>query len=123
MHVERVLRLCSVHVKVDIDTGEVRWKWSSEICRGQFLVAADRFIHFGEYGHLASTDVDHQRAVVRAMTEIGVLAPPCYTAPALADGRLYLRNEEELVCIDLRRNEISPVSPKDVLQNPVGDDP
>jgi outer membrane protein assembly factor BamB len=30
------------------------------------------------------------------------LAGKCWTAPALAHGKLYLRNQAEIVCLDLR---------------------
>ena len=36
------------------------------------------------------------------MTARGLLAGRCFTAPALSRGLLYLRNEEELLCVDLR---------------------
>ncbi len=34
--------------------------------------------------------------------QASLLSGTCYTTPALVDGRLYLRSNEEMVCVDLR---------------------
>lgn len=88
---------------IDMATGEMRWEWESELDRGTLLSADGKLIALGEHGHLAALTADARRPRQLAMTERPILAAPCYSAPALAGGRLYLRNERELLCLDLRQ--------------------
>jgi outer membrane protein assembly factor BamB len=87
---------------VDLHTGELRWKWASPLARGSAVAAHGRFILWGEHGHLASLDVTPDKPVVRSLTENPLLSSPCYSAPALHRGLLYLRNETTLLCLSLR---------------------
>lgn len=75
--------------------------------RGSFLAADGNFYLFGEYGHLGCMKISPKEPVELAMTELPLLDRPCYSAPALADGRLYLRNEKRLLCLDLRGEHFS----------------
>jgi outer membrane protein assembly factor BamB len=88
---------------VELATGRLVWKWDSRLRHGASIAVEGRLILFGERGRLASVDVDPRSPVQRAMTEHPVLAHPCMTAPALNRGLLYLRNEETLLCLDLRK--------------------
>ncbi len=97
---------------VDMDTGKLQWKWQSVLDRGSAIAVADRFIMWGENGHLGSLDVNPHQLSPRSMTAQPMLAKPCYAAPALEAGRLYLRNETTLLCLDLRVPE--PVALVDV---------
>lgn len=45
---------------------------------------------------------------VRSLTRRPVLAAPAMSHPALHNGLLYLRNEQEMVCIDLRKEDAAP---------------
>lgn len=87
---------------LELLTGDVRWEWPDEIGRGTSLVVGDRFLLLGEHGHLASLDVDSQQVVLRSRTKEPVVHGPCYAAPALDHGRLYVRTNAELACFDLR---------------------
>ena len=70
---------------------------------GLTLLAADgKLLVLGEHGQLAALAADPRRARILAMTQQPILTAPCYSAPALYRGRLYLRNERELLCLDLR---------------------
>ncbi|MCA9122903.1 MAG: PQQ-binding-like beta-propeller repeat protein [Planctomycetaceae bacterium] len=87
---------------VDLATGDERWQYASNLRRGQALAVDDRIVVLGEFGHLAVFDINSREPSLRSITEDSVLNPPCYSAPALANGLLYLRNEEVLLCFDLR---------------------
>lgn len=87
---------------VDLNTGELQWKWQSELDRGSAIAAANRFILWGENGHLGSLEVSADEPILCSMTAEPLLEKPCYSAPALQDGLLYLRNEHKIVCFDLR---------------------
>jgi outer membrane protein assembly factor BamB len=84
---------------VELRTGKVRW--SEERFRaGSVLLAGDRLLILREGGELvlAAASPDGFRPQARAQ----VLRATVRAFPALADGFLYARNEDTLVCLDLR---------------------
>lgn len=87
---------------IELATGDVKWKWHSDLERGSSLAADGRLILLGEYGHLASLERNPDQNMPIAMTAEPLLEHPCYSAPALSQGRLYLRNEQRVLCLDLR---------------------
>jgi outer membrane protein assembly factor BamB len=85
---------------VEFQTGTV--KWSQEQFRaGSVLLAGDRLLIVREGGELILAAAVPQafQPIVRAQILQGVLRP----YPALADGMLYVRNENTLLCLDLRK--------------------
>ena len=91
--------------RLDLATGELKWQWRSKALNGTMIAVDGHYLLFGEKGHLASLVFDEEGARAVSMTRRPVLAPPCLSYPALHNGLLYVRNEEEMVCIDLRREE------------------
>jgi outer membrane protein assembly factor BamB len=87
---------------VDVRSGALHWKWRSILGRGNCLAVADHLLILGQAGHLASVRPTADRPDCRALTADSLLGGPCYSAPALDEGRLFLRNEGTLLCIDLR---------------------
>jgi len=87
---------------VDMRTGKVRW--SEERFRaGSVMLAADRLLILREGGELilAAASPEAFKPIARAH----VLAAVVRAFPALADGFLYARNENTLVCLDLRKQQ------------------
>ena len=85
---------------VEFQTGAV--KWSQEQFRaGSVLLAGDRLVITREGGELILAGASPQafKPIARAQILQGVVRP----YPALADGLLYIRNENTLVCLDLRK--------------------
>lgn len=85
---------------VEFQTGTV--KWSQEQFRaGSVLLAGDRLLITREGGELILAPASPQafKPIARAQIMQGVVRP----YPALADGMLYVRNEDTLVCLDLRK--------------------
>jgi outer membrane protein assembly factor BamB len=85
---------------VEFQTGSV--KWSQEQFRaGSVLLAGDRLLITREAGELILAPASPQafKPLARAQILQGVLRP----YPALADGMLYVRNENTLLCLDLRK--------------------
>ena len=85
---------------VELQTGTV--KWSQEQFRaGSVLLAGDRLLITREGGELVLASASPQafKPIARAQILQGVVRP----YPALADGLLYVRNENTLVCLDLRK--------------------
>jgi len=85
---------------VDARTGEVTWK-ARGFQRGSLIAADGKLIVLGEAGNLALVDASPDAFVQQSAVKI--LDGKNWTAPSLAGGRLYLRNQEELVCLDLKK--------------------
>ncbi len=84
---------------LDAATGEVKWK-ARGFQRGSLIAADGRLIVLGEAGNLALVDANPKEFVQRNSAKI--LKGKNWTTPTLAGGKLYLRNHEELVCLELR---------------------
>ncbi len=84
---------------VELRTGTVRWS-EDRFHAGTVTLAGDRLLILRETGELILADAspDRFRPIARAQ----VLDPPVRAYPALANGYLYARNEDTLVCLDLR---------------------
>jgi hypothetical protein len=85
---------------VDFKTGTV--KWSQEQFRaGSVTLAGDRLLIIREGGEmiLAPASRDGFKPIARAQ----ILPATVRAMPAVADGFVYVRNEDTLVCLDLRR--------------------
>lgn len=85
---------------LDAETGTVDWK-ARGFQRGSLIAADGKLIVLGEQGTLALVDADADEYVERSSARI--LEGKNWTSPTLAGGKLYLRNHEELVCVDLKR--------------------
>ncbi len=98
---------------VDYKTGEVRWerdeRWQGHqpkaptYGRGSAIKADGQLITLGEGGILGLFDLDPAHPVERSRAQLPRVEYPCWTAPILSEGRLYVRNERWLLCLDLRR--------------------
>ncbi len=86
---------------VDLASGTLRWKYHSVLRRGQGLVVGGALVLLGERGHLAALLPGEVMPQVLAFTEKPLMSEPCYCAPAIADAKLYLKDEQRLVCFDL----------------------
>lgn len=87
---------------IELKTGKLCWSEASDLGRGQLLAADGKLLALGEQGHLAALDLSPAAPVWRGMTAQPLLKGPCYSQPALHRGLLYVRNEQELICFDLR---------------------
>jgi outer membrane protein assembly factor BamB len=85
---------------IDLETGEVNWTLKG-LGWANVIVAGGRLLVLREEGELVLMEVspDGHRELGRAK----VIEGPCWTVPALADGRLYVRsNRGGVVCLDVR---------------------
>jgi len=85
---------------VEMKTGKVRWS-EDRFRAGSVTLAGNRLVIVRETGELilAETSPEAFRPLARAQ----VLPATVRAFPAIADGLLYLRNENTLVCLDLRQ--------------------
>ena len=84
---------------IDADSGEERWK-ARGYAKGTLIAADGHLIVLGERGNLGLVEVTPEAFVEKANVEL--MKGRCWTVPSLADGKLYVRDEEEIVAVDLR---------------------
>jgi outer membrane protein assembly factor BamB len=71
--------------------------------RGSAILADGKLIALGEAGLLGLFRLNPERLEELGRWQVPKLGYPCWAAPVLAGGRLYLRDEERVVCYDLRK--------------------
>jgi outer membrane protein assembly factor BamB len=87
-------------VCMEFRTGKIKWK-ERGFDKGSLLIANHDLIILGEHGQLVLAEASPQS--FRAKSKFQVSLQKCWSAPALANGRLYVRDEKEVVCLDLRK--------------------
>lgn len=85
---------------VDAATGEEKWK-ARGYAKGTLIVANGQLIVLGEQGNLGLVAATPER--FNELANAQVMNARCWTAPSLADGIVYLRDEQEIVAVDLRK--------------------
>jgi outer membrane protein assembly factor BamB len=85
---------------VDFKTGMVKWS-QDQFRAGSVLLAGDRLLILREAGEMILAPASPQgfKPIARAQILNGVVRPYA----ALSDGFLYVRNENTLLCLDLRK--------------------
>lgn len=87
---------------IDRRTGEtIPWPFYG---RGSLIKVEDKFIVLGERGTLALVKINPERFEEISRTSYEAIGYPAWTAPVLSRKRLYLRDEETLMCLDLAAN-------------------
>lgn len=93
-------------VCVEWATGAVKWA-EPGLGRASMVVVDGHLVILGEFGDLvlAKAAPDRYREVSRARLFVDdstpMLAPPCWAAPVVARGRLFVRGAGRLACVDL----------------------
>jgi len=92
---------------VDLKTGKSKWKddrrerKGDAFGQGQVLLQDDLIVALTEYGELVLVEATparfHELGRIEALTK----GKKTWNTPALAHGRVYVRNEEEMACFDL----------------------
>jgi outer membrane protein assembly factor BamB len=106
---------------VEFATGKVKWERAEDwpnpghaklqdgerapnvFGRGSAILADGKIIALGEAGLLGLFRPDPDRLDEIARWQVPKLRYPCWAAPVLANKRLYLRDEDHLVCYDLAK--------------------
>jgi outer membrane protein assembly factor BamB len=83
---------------LDVATGQPKWQQRG-FNKGSLLFADGHLIVLGEYGNLALVEATPAGYKEKASAQI--LKGKSWTMPTLANGKLYLRNQSEMVCLDL----------------------
>jgi outer membrane protein assembly factor BamB len=85
---------------VEAKTGEVRWSKDGFGC-GSMILAEGNLIVLGEGGDLVLVEAKSDK--YREKARVAVLTGPCRAHMALANGRLYARDNRKLVCWNLKK--------------------
>ena len=99
---------------VELATGTVKWerdeRWPKHSAeqppvfgRGSFLQADGKLIALGEGGLLGLFRPNPTQCEELGRWQVPQLKNPCWAAPVLSDGRLFLQGEDRLVCLDARK--------------------
>ena len=83
---------------IDASDGSMKWR-ARGLGRGSLISADGMLIVLGERGQLALVEATPE--AYNELSRAQVLRGKCWTSPTLAHGKLYLRNQEEIVCLDL----------------------
>jgi outer membrane protein assembly factor BamB len=83
---------------IDANTGEQKWQQRG-FNKGSLIFADGHLIILGERGNLAL--VEATPAGYKEKSSAEVLRGKCWTMPALAGGKLYIRNQSEMLCLDM----------------------
>jgi outer membrane protein assembly factor BamB len=95
---------------IEWKTGKVMWT-ADRTTRTSLLYADGHFISLGEFGQLIVFKANPtkfepiatlEEGALKAGTGESLLNYPCWAAPILSGGLLYLRGNDRLVCLDLR---------------------
>jgi len=84
---------------LEVRTGEEQWKQRG-YGKGTLIVADGHLIILGEKGNLALAKPSPQG--FQEISSMAVLKGKCWTVPAVANGKLYVRDEKEIVCLDIK---------------------
>lgn len=97
----------------DPATGKIRDKETGKFVpfplngRGSLLLADGKFIIQAERGPLALVKPSSKKLEEISRTEFKQMGYPCWAAPVLSRGRLYLRSESHVICLDLLKPKAS----------------
>ena len=83
---------------MDVKTGEQRWK-GGRYGYGQVILASGHLIVVTETGELVLVKATPER--FEEVARFSALEGRCWNYPAIADGRLLLRNAAQMVCYDI----------------------
>lgn len=93
---------------IDVATGEERWK-ERGLGHGSLILADGHLIVLSESGTLVLAEATPAGYKPKATAE--VLSGRCWTMPTLANGVLYVRNQEELLALSVTAPKTAALKP------------
>jgi hypothetical protein len=84
-------------------TGEVNKRWKGRgFEKGSVLLVNDQLIVYGANGRLALVDANPASYDEKASFQCSAQTHSCWSVPVVSNGRLYVRDQEKLVCFDVK---------------------
>jgi outer membrane protein assembly factor BamB len=87
---------------VDFKTGQVKWDQAG-LGKGTLLIADSRLIVLGDHGQLVLAEATPASYSVISQCQVFDKSTLTWTVPVVSDSRLFVRSENELRALDLRR--------------------
>ncbi len=84
---------------VDVNNGKVKWEVKG-FGNGSLIAADDKLIILGEKGKLGLVVADSE--MYNEVSKLQILKGRCWTPPSLANGKLYVRNQKEMICLKIK---------------------
>jgi outer membrane protein assembly factor BamB len=88
---------------VELATGKLMWE-QPKLTRCSMIYANGHFIVLTEWGRLMLARLTPKGCEIISTAQVLEPQRPSYIAPVLANGFLYVRNERQLLCFDIRAN-------------------
>ena len=85
---------------VELETGKVKWR-RAYLTRTSLLMVDGHFICLGEDGRLLLLKVNPHKYEEVSRMDTDLLEKPCWAAPILSHGLLYVRGRDRLLCLEL----------------------
>jgi len=92
----------SILTALDFSTGEVLWRDRS-VGKGSLVVADGRLYLFGENGVAGLAEATRAGYRETGRFELQTSGSPTWSHPVVANGRLYLRDQDTLYCYDVKK--------------------
>lgn len=92
----------SILTAMKLATGEVAWRHRS-VGKGNCIVAEGNLYCLGENGVMGLIQATPEGYREKSRFEISRGDYPTWTPPVISDGRLYLREQDNLYCYDIKR--------------------
>ncbi len=96
---------------IELATGKVMWS-QGDLTRSSLLLVDDHLVCLSEDGMVRllrvnpkKLDVVSEIELVDPQTNKALLRSPCWAAPILSHGRLYVRGDDRLVCLDAMKRK------------------
>lgn len=89
---------------IDLLQKKLAWKWKADLGRAMILAVNETILILGEKGNFAGIALSTDGVDELFRTEAPLLKGPCYSAPAYAAGKIFLRNEQHVVCLEVPVN-------------------
>jgi hypothetical protein len=83
-----------------LETGKVMWR-RAYLTRTSLLMVDGHFICLGEDGRLLLLKVNPHKYEEVSRMDTDLLEKPCWAAPILSHGLLYVRGRDRLLCLEL----------------------
>jgi hypothetical protein len=84
---------------MDVANGETKWT-KGGFGKGSLILADGQLIVLSERGLLVLAEAIPDEYREKASAQ--VLQGKCWTMPTLVNGKLYLRNQKELICLNMK---------------------
>ncbi len=91
----------STLVCMDFKSGKTLWD-TRGFDKGSVLLVGDQLIVYGANGFLALAEATPREYVEKAKFRYTAQDRECWSVPVLADGRLYVRDRERIVCLNVK---------------------